>query len=1144
MHTKKYWYGLPFILLLVLAGCVHRMATKDDPPREETTTQKPPIEKSNKKIINGWEITQNPHPKVLEMHKGYDSYHDQFIFYFDTLSGVMDKNEVIEIAKKLLNCPPEDDFIYFGKDNSLNKKSVKNDKNSKVGRWYHKGLEVYGYRFNFKDVYKGKLANRLAIKYNKEFDANISGLISIDSAIQIVKANANSQFLSDRFCWDAPYNQKCSPKISLRIFPNIKMYAIKDYVLYYTICVDKNLLSDNCKIGIHVNPKTGETMSTPNTAGNANCSYCSDGSGGADISLMIDDDCSDSPDLQFSSFESNLTAVGSEANVIVPTPFDDCVIFPQVDKVEYSLNSTDDYFKYNVDYGTYTIGALTECMTRSNGTCESGGNPVISNFSNTSYDCPHASTWGAIHLLKEVQDYAETHFSTKDLYNNPSIPLSFLSDVPIIDLIYMGYNDNKAYMNTTSGAQPYIYIGTGDGTNIISNANIEVLAHEYTHHLLYNYGVKLGEFDTNESLALHEAVCDIYAHYFTRYIKNKSNDWLHSEEVATTSSYNLPRNLADPSMSKLAQAKVYNIAWDNMMVSGLPDGINSKDIRYYKAGVISYWFYLLSEGAEEPDNPDDPVEPINDITLSTQGLGIDKAEEILFNALALLKESIADTTNNFDGDVTFTEFRDVVLQATYSKYNRNNAYNICSNEFSQVYRAFQAVGLLSNQVPYNALNCNVISYDETFYGGCPEFNVTNQFRCDPVSDGQQFSLNFPASMSSPGSYYIQVFIDFDGDGNLKEEYSFVTAEGAIDTLETNDLSYFSVPTFTVPTDTTLVELTIYEVDNVNPENNSSADISLPFERYIFNCQSACSFVTDQGLYDIPINQGQISIPLNSSNFSTCADSEICIDYTATGPAQTFVSIDSDHFAHLITSITSTSQSGTFCWTPGESNTGTHNFQITATDGHPTQPITQIADVTVDVIDYSSDVWATASPVAYDSNESSAGANDGTVVMNLASNYTLVYDFNGPGGYNLVTQNNTAAGLADGAYTIDVYIYGTDCLYNTYTATVGTSSSGGSTCFFDPDLAILRAVPAIFNDQTIIEIELQEKPLQLNLAAFDLQGNPIQNLVNGQVLPVGTHQVPFDGSAEPNGLYIFNMLISVPQCRSGAPESMSIKGFKY
>lgn len=273
---------MPVVLLLFLFGCVHKITTKEKLPEEKVTELLKTNKTSPEIPKDGWVITQNPHPKVLEMHKGYYSYNDQHVFYFDTLAGPMDKNEALQIAKVVLNCPPEDDFIYFEENHFLNKKSAKNGMDSKYGGWHHKGVMVDDYRISFRAFDKGKLTNRLSIKYNKEFDADLSSLMSIDSAVKIVRANAleifeakdNSGFLNEDFCWDGPYDQQCSPNINLRIFPNIKAYEIKDYVLYYMICIDRKMSSFKCKSGMSVNCKNGEVIRTASPAGNTGCSTC------------------------------------------------------------------------------------------------------------------------------------------------------------------------------------------------------------------------------------------------------------------------------------------------------------------------------------------------------------------------------------------------------------------------------------------------------------------------------------------------------------------------------------------------------------------------------------------------------------------------------------------------------------------------------------------------------------------------------------------------------------------------------------------------------------------------------------------------------------------------------------------------------
>lgn len=799
-------------------------------------------------------------------------------------------------------------------------------------------------------------------------------------------------------------------------------------------------------------------------------------------------------------------------------------------------------------YDDYFIETLTGCTFDADGECIDVS-PFVSNVNNGSYNKEEICAWSAAFALHQVQQFFAEHYLDNGIFNNKA---NYFSSIVPLD-IYIGYNrPASAYYNfdLVAGIQPHIYLTTG--LRLTSGyednkpfTNLEIVAHEYNHHLqFYNYSIRNTINKNQETNALQEGLSDIYSVYAVNKIYGNDDeniDWEFGDEVVNPSYTNnlLPRVLSNPLSSGLQQAVVYNSNWSEVNRSNIPDFIvNDSQVPYYKAGVISYWFYLLAEGSNSK---------VNGVDISSIGLGIDKAEKILFGSLQLLSDKIISIPiiSGYDtGNINFIEFRNTVLEYVATRYNLPNSYGVCSGEFSQVYRAFQAVGLINEDLSYINLPCNVISYNTALFENCPP---VNNLKCKDVGDDeddiQQVNLTFPNNMLDDGIYYIQVYFDPFGTGDFIFEYHFSIDEPLTSTY----LDDYMMPPFTVQSYSTPVKIIVYEVSDVNLLTTVDS-IELPSSTYIFSCADACNLILDDA-YPLPEypNQGAINISVNSSNISTCNGSNICIEYTANGPAQIFASINSNNFSHLITDITSTSQSGSFCWLPDIGDIGTHNFEITVTDSHYDQPLTSVYPVTITIldVDFTTDIWQTSDPAAYKTNESSAGANDGSIKINLGSTHTLQYHFNGPGSYNLVTQNNTATGLADGAYTIDVYINGTNCLYNTYTATVGTNtSSQNSDCFFNPNNLLLRAVPAIFNDQTTIEIELQEQPLQLSLDAFNIQGNPVQNLVSGQILPVGTHQVSFNGSSEPNGLYVFRLMVNIPHCRSGEEESISIKGFKY
>jgi len=607
-----------------------------------------------------------------------------------------------------------------------------------------------------------------------------------------------------------------------------------------------------------------------------------------------------------------------------------------------------------------------------------------------------------------------------------------------------------------------------------------------------------------------------------------------------------PRNLSDPEASAKPQAAFYDPTWtfpNGIVPSNLTTNANA---RYYKAGILTYWFYLLTQGNSDPS-----------ITTSLDtSIGLDAAEAILFDCLRKQAEDEAVTAPRA---LNFQEFRDIILNCVDAKYNDIESVepNLCSVEYSRVFRAFEAVGLIDNSSGSEpslklAPPCNVRSFEDIFDIECPtNFNFT------PLPFGDTWSLQTilnGSSASSSGSFYVEVFSDDNNDCifDNTELHPYLTGE-------VSNLSGFPLNIIDIPTKNTKIKVVITDISTLLAGTLASSDFSLPSTQIIFSINEGCNISTPTFsdcvlISDTPTaNEGVVNLA-TSGDITQCLalGQEVCLDYNASGPTYLFVNASANglNFNNVETLPQSCSGGyctvqGQFCFTPTVNQTGTNVITITASDNHPTQPIFSSSVVNYTLVDLATDVWQTASPIAYATNETSADANNGSIEIHLASTHNLEYHYTGPNGFSLVTTNNPVTGLANGLYNIDVYILGTYCLYNSYTATVGTNSGGGTpVCTFNQNLVFMRALPAIFNDQTIIEVELQEKPLQLNLAAFDMQGNPIQNLLNGQVLQTGTHQIPFNGSAAPNGLYIFSLAVSIPQCRTGAQESISIKGFKY
>ena len=685
-------------------------------------------------------------------------------------------------------------------------------------------------------------------------------------------------------------------------------------------------------------------------------------------------------------------------------------------------------------------------------------------------------------------------------------------------------NAGSQLFNLASGFQGVISLGVGDNTDGNSPfATLDITGHEFTHIILDKYRTEPGFGSTGEAYALKEAFCDIFG-----FLIEREQTGINDYTIMNYARMDENRNMADPFASFPNKQPLY---YKGRYWNDSADG-------HRRNGVINYWFYILTNGGVfYPDKCNESItgEPTtvlecNEITVN--GLDPDIAGKIVFEAML---------SNDLPNDATFKNFRDEVLAAVERQFNIANRFGLCSIEYSNVYRAFQAIGLIDNtSAEPNLLfppPCNVLSFDDQNEAICPS---DENFKYTELPDFTYFvETTLENGTFPPSTYYIRAFEDSDYDG------FFENSEEHLINIVTDDIDNYKVILVGVADVDVPLRIVIYDIGQMPLANNFTDNLSLPTYYFTFNMISGCGLIdsTNGQNFEPNTNTGPISLSVDQ-NLSNCSGSEVCINYNISGPDYMYVSIsEPEDFFHIIFQAGSTTI-GQFCWYPSSEDYGTHDFQITATDGHPTNPVTSSTVVSVEIFD--PNVWQTASPIAYATNETSADANNGSIEIHLGSTHNLEYHYTGPNGFSLVTTNNPVNGLANGLYNIDVYIQGTYCLYDSFTATVGTNSSGDGTsaCTFNQNLLLMRAVPAIFNDQTVIEIELQEKPLQLNLVAFDMQGNSVQNLLNGQVLQTGTHQVPFNGSNDPNGIYIFSLAISVPQCRSGAQESISIKGLKY
>jgi Zn-dependent metalloprotease len=209
-------------------------------------------------------------------------------------------------------------------------------------------------------------------------------------------------------------------------------------------------------------------------------------------------------------------------------------------------------------------------------------------------------------------------------------------------------------------------LGAGTGGICGPIVSLDIVGHEYTHAVLENYiDFNQDTLTTPEmrfwTMALHESLADIFS-VLIRYSKFGIKEWDIGLAACQNNHSQLPRFVNAPNNSKVKQATYYqdtNHDWSTDYTK-----------IYNRGGVISYWFYLLSEGGTGVKNH------------NVNGIGMPATELVIIKALEL---AYLDTTKT---QFSFEDFRDLTLAGVI------DFYGACSTEHQSVVEAWIAVGLL------------------------------------------------------------------------------------------------------------------------------------------------------------------------------------------------------------------------------------------------------------------------------------------------------------------------------------------------------------------------------------------------------------------------------------------------------------------
>jgi Zn-dependent metalloprotease len=228
-------------------------------------------------------------------------------------------------------------------------------------------------------------------------------------------------------------------------------------------------------------------------------------------------------------------------------------------------------------------------------------------------------------------------------------------------------SDIKAYINAWFGSSaPFsqnnasmamdgsrMKIGLGSA-GVLKNcyAAIDIIAHEFTHAVT---GTSAGLQYLNEPGALNEAFSDIFGEMVEKHVLG-SNNWL----LGADRDDGPARSMIDPKAHGLP---------DTYLGTNYYTGTDDYGGVHTNCGVMSYWFYLLSEGGTGTnDNGDD-----YDVT----GIGTNKASDIAFRTLVLKLTATSNHAAARTGSIEAAE----------------DLYGDCSFEVQQVTNAWHAVGV-------------------------------------------------------------------------------------------------------------------------------------------------------------------------------------------------------------------------------------------------------------------------------------------------------------------------------------------------------------------------------------------------------------------------------------------------------------------
>ncbi len=263
--------------------------------------------------------------------------------------------------------------------------------------------------------------------------------------------------------------------------------------------------------------------------------------------------------------------------------------------------------------------------------------------------------------LMQFYDYLSTAHG-RDGYNNQNSRMAQVTGGPW----------TRFY--PTSATTGFVFLGQSVADPSKYFVTLDIVGHEWGHGVAYSSAGLIGN---QEAITINEAFADIFGTLNEFHALGSTNaDWVIGAETGLSGT----RDLQNPHNSLQPKTYINDPYWDAAYAD-----------EHINAGVISYWFYLLSNGGSGTNGYS------NSYTVAT--IGMQDAAAIMYRGI----------TRYLHNTSTFIDTRDATILAAI------DLFGACSFEVEETINAWDAVG-----VPVGALTSGTAPTTETV---CGTFNI-------------------------------------------------------------------------------------------------------------------------------------------------------------------------------------------------------------------------------------------------------------------------------------------------------------------------------------------------------------------------------------------------------------------------------------